>query len=104
MIGFYPSALSSSFRSGNHPRAETSPPLPCSALAKILFRETRLLLKRLSQSPVFEAPRYQRGTAEPPAATEDLPGLVTVSAVKLTLLGGPTSRPSLYVPASRLGI
>jgi len=53
---------------------------PCHCLAAssptLLFRGVRLLLKRLSQSPAFESPSYQPGTAEPPAAAVDLPGLV----------------------------
>jgi len=93
-VGFSPSALSSSFAcpvpSGHsnelatalqHARPHSSPK-----------RGARLLLERLSQSSAFEAPRYQRGTAEPPAAAENLPGLVMPSALMVTLLGGPTSR------------
>ena len=69
-----------------------------------LFRGPQLLLKRLSQSPAFQTPGYQPGTAEPPAAAVDLPGLVMVSAMMLTLLGGPTSGPSLYVSTFRPSI
>ena len=89
--------------------AETSPPLPCSALAREDFsnkeKSSQLLLERLSQSTAFESPRYQSvGTAEPPAAAANLPGLVMGSVPRVTLLGGPTSTPSPYVPAVRPGI
>src|SRR5437879_10817122 len=81
------------------PNTETTLPLPCSKFAhESLCKDPQLLLERLSQSSAFESPRYQRGTAEPPAAAEDLPGLVMTTAVKVTLLGGATSQTIALCP------
>lgn len=38
------------------------------------------------------------------AAAKDLPGLVMIFTLIVTLLGGPTSSPQPYVPTSRSGI
>ena len=46
----------------------------------------------------LDHPATAQGTARPMAAAKNLPGLVMTSALIVTLLGGPTSRPQLYVP------
>jgi hypothetical protein len=79
-VGFYPSALSSFFNVPGAIRAQKRP-RHCLAASSpsLLFRGAQLLLKRLSQSSAFETPDYHSGTAEPPAAAADLPGLVMTS-------------------------
>ena len=82
--GFYPSVLSSFFSARCHPDSARLEAEHRNDLAtalqqvrpRISFEDPQLLLERLSQSSAFESPRYQRGTAEPPAAARDLPGLV----------------------------
>jgi hypothetical protein len=61
----------------------------------------------LNDSPsllLLKHPPTKEGTARPMAGAKDLPGLATTFTLMVTLLGGPTSTPPLYVPAPRLGI
>lgn len=78
---------------------------PCHCLAASSpaspFREAQLLLERLSQSAAFRTPGYQPGTARTTGGSREPSRISDDFTPEVTLLGGPTSTPSLHVPASR---
>jgi len=105
-VRFYPSILSSSrlLLGATQTRERACHCLAARSPANLDVEVCRSYLNDSPSLLRLKHPPFQKGTARPMAAAKDVPGLVTTFTLMVTLLGGPTSTPLLYVQASRPGI